>query len=610
MAYEVKADRNRTTIPELILSIAAQRPGQAALLAVDTSPLSYSRLAEQITLHAAQLRAVIPSETSVAALVLPNGPLMAAAFLSLSRTMACAPLNSGYREEEFLFYLEDLQADFLVTSSLFGPSARAAAGKLGIRILEIETAASAAAGSFSFRCVNTPVTTRLPAVDPDSTALLLHTSGTTSRPKLVPLSHRNLCTSAANIAASLKLDRHDICLNVMPLFHVHGLIGATLSSLVAGAGICCTPGFDPVQFSDWMKRIHPTWWTAVPTMQHAILEQARRERTIPAPGLRFIRSSSAPLPPQILVGLEEAFQVPVIEAYGMTEASHQITTNPLPPQVHKPGSVGIPRGIEVGITARDGSFLPAGQKGEVSLRGSTVTRGYLNTPDANEAAFFNGWFRTGDEGYLDEDGYLVLTSRIKEIINRGGEKIAPREVDEALLSHPEILEALCFSVPHPRLGEDVAAAVVLQTGRNLAANEIRSYTAARLADFKVPSRVYFLDEIPKGNTGKPQRVGFAERAGFCEPEINTNCIPYNTTQKILQSLWAERLGMDTVPIAESFVSLGGDSIQAMLLAGKVQEVFSARLSLIDFFKHDTIELQAAYIDELRVGAEDAGSADL
>jgi acyl-CoA synthetase (AMP-forming)/AMP-acid ligase II len=351
--------------------------------------------------------------------------------------------------------------------------------------------------------------------DRDDTALVLHTSGTTSRPKIVPLSQHNICSSAANIAKSIGLTADDRCLNIMPLFHIHGLIAAVLSSLHAGASICCTPGFNALQFFDLLQKIEPTWYTAVPTMHQAILGRAGRNRDIAdAAHLRLIRSSSASLPPAVMEKLEATFGSPVIEAYGMTEAAHQMASNPMPPTERKPGSVGVAAGPEIAIMNDAGALLTDGEIGEIVIRGANVTAGYRNNEEANSTAFTDGWFRTGDQGRFDADGYLSLTGRLKEIINRGGEKISPREVDEVLLDHPAVAQVVTFSVPHEKLGEDVAAAVVLEEGASAGEQEIRQFAAKRLADFKVPRKVIFLDEIPKGATGKLQRIGLAEKLGL------------------------------------------------------------------------------------------------
>ena len=356
-----------------------------------------------------------------------------------------------------------------------------------------------------------------------ATALILHTSGTTSRPKMVPLSQANLAASAANIAATLRLTAQDRCLNVMPLFHIHGLMAPVLASLSVGAKVVCTPGFDALRFFRWLADVRPTWYSAVPTMHQAILARApRNEEVVRASALRFIRSSSASLPPQVMAALEETFNAPVIEAYAMTEAAHQMCSNPLPPSERKPGCVGPAAGPEVGIMNDQGRALGVDEEGEIVIRGPNITTGYLNNPEANAHAFHGDWFRTGDQGVMDADGYVKVTGRLKEIINRGGEKIAPLEVDEVLLDHAAVAQVCTFALPHDKLGEEVAAAVVLADGAEVTPRELRDFASRRLADFKTPRRIVFVDEIPQGTDGQDPadqpRKGFGARRRFSEQD--------------------------------------------------------------------------------------------
>jgi oxalate---CoA ligase len=344
---------------------------------------------------------------------------------------------------------------------------------------------------------------------------VLHTSGTTSRPKIVPLSQRNLVASALNIRDTLRFEPADCGLNIMPLFHIHGLIAGVLAPLAAGSQVFCTPGFNALRFFAWMDEAKPTWYTAVPTMHQAILSRAPKNAdAIARNPLRFLRSSSSSMPPQVIRELEEVFGAPLIEAYGMTEATHQMASNPLPPAVRKPGTVGIAAGPEIAIMAGDGRLLAHGETGEIVIRGPNVTAGYEANPRASAEAFTNGWFRTGDQGVMDADGYISITGRLKEIINRGGEKVSPREVDEILMDHPAVAQVVCFGMPHPKLGEEVAAAIVLREGEQATERELRDFVGGAPADFKVPRRILILDEIPKGATGKVQRIGLAQKLGL------------------------------------------------------------------------------------------------
>ncbi|MCP3969188.1 MAG: AMP-binding protein [Rhodobacteraceae bacterium] len=456
------------------------------------------------------------------AIVLPNGPEMATAFIAIAQAATTAPLNPAYRQEEYEFYLEDLKARALVVGADYDGPALAAAAKSGVAILRLSFDADAAAGSFTLSAETTTGTADTAPPAEDDIALILHTSGTTSRPKIVPLMQSNVYASAQNIMAALALTQADRCLNVMPLFHIHGLIAAVSASLAAGAGTSCAPGFNALRFFAQLDQERPSWYTAVPSMHQAILARAGRNgHVIERTRLRFVRSSSASLPAPVMQDLAATFGAPVIEAYGMTEATHQMCCNPLPPRAQKPGSVGVAAGPEVAIADEAKNRLLAPKAtGEIVISGPNVTPGYEGNPRANAENFFDDggkrWFRTGDQGAFDGDGYLHLTGRLKEIINRGGEKISPLEVDAVLLSHPGIAQVVCFAVPHPRLGEDVAAAAVLAEGSELAEKDIRAFAASRLANFKVPRSVILLDEIPKGATGKIQRIGMAEKLGLTE----------------------------------------------------------------------------------------------
>jgi acyl-CoA synthetase (AMP-forming)/AMP-acid ligase II len=497
-------------------ALAAHPEASTALVAADWPPLGHGALRSLIRDTVATLNAAGVGRGDRVAMVLPNGPEMAAAFLALGATVATAPLNPAYRADEFDFYLSDLAPKALVIDAGSSSPARSVASRRGIAVIELVPRSGEPAGSFTLHSgggVGAMASGGL--ADPDDIALLLHTSGTTSRPKLVPLSQRNIMASARQIGASLALTAADRCLNIMPLFHIHGLIGVVLSSLAAGGSVFCTPGFNALKFFAWLEEAMPTWYSAVPTMHQAILARAERNREIiERRRLRLIRSSSASLPPPVMAELEAAFGCPVIESYGMTEAAHQMTSNPLPPRPRKPGTVGPAAGPEVAVIDAAGGRLPAGTAGEVAIRGPNVTAGYAANPQANAEAFADGWFRTGDQGALDADGYLTITGRLKELINRGGEKISPREVDDLLTSHPAVAQAVTFALPHDKLGEDVAVAVVLREGRSASERELRDFVAARLADYKVPRKVVFLTEIPKGPTGKLQRLGLAAKLGL------------------------------------------------------------------------------------------------
>ena len=486
-------------------TVAALLPLDAdgpALVSEDGEVISHATLRKEVDRLAGQLRSAGLGPKDRLAIVLPNGPAMALVMLAAMTVGCAAPLNPKYREDEFRFYLDDLHASALLTLDGASSDAHAAAPEGTIPIV--------VRGQGMSIDLVTPQTvegsTRRPTAD--DLALVLHTSGTTSRPKIVPLRQRNLARSARNIAVTLRLTSADRSLNVMPLFHIHGLMAGFLAPLSVGGSVICTTGFDAFKFHRWVDELRPSYYSAVPTMHQMVLARSPGPRPT---NLRFVRSSSAALPGPVLDGLRELFSVPIIEAYGMTEASHQMTSNPLPPATTKQGSVGVASGIDVAILDTQNHLLPSGERGEVAIKGATVVDGYENNPGANESAFTDGWFRTGDEGVLDADGYLFLTGRLKEQINRGGEKISPLEIDEVLIGHPAVAEAVTFAIPHEKLGEEIGAAVVLADGKEATESELRDYLRERLAPFKVPRRIVIVTEIPKGATGKIQRIGLAEK---------------------------------------------------------------------------------------------------
>lgn len=528
-----------TSVVTLADLLAAGKDEEPAIVTVGGATLSHGRLRAETARLAERLRALGVGPDDRVAIVLGNGPEMAVAFLAAATAGAAAPLNPRYRAEELRFYMDDLGVRMLIT----GPEGSVGADAARLAVSGSESIILATlTGPFDrlelereTRNPPPPVTARLaegggdrspeggrePSGDrgsdrcPEDVALVLHTSGTTSRPKIVPIRHQNLARSAVNIAGSLAMTARDRSLNVMPLFHIHGLLAGLLAPLSAGGSVVCTEGFDAFGFFSWLETLRPTYYTAVPTMHQMVLSRSSgRRSTARDCGLRFVRSSSASLPAPVLDDLKELFGVPVIEAYGMTEATHQMCANPLPPAVAKARSVGVPTGVDLAVLDDMGRPAPTGQRGEVAVRGPTVIDGYENNPEADRAAFISGWFRTGDEGCVDADGYLFLTGRLKEQINRGGEKVSPLEVDEVLLSHEAVAAAVTFAVPHPKLGEEVAAAVVTVEGASVTERELRRFLSESLAAFKVPRRVLFLDELPKGPTGKLQRIGLAERLGL------------------------------------------------------------------------------------------------
>lgn len=494
-----------------IVEIMRVHTGQC-LFSNDGLELEYEDIVVTIEEFGKQLSSIDMENNKICALVLPNGVDMAISFLALANYVTVSPLNPNYTKDEFLFFLKDLDCAFIITDNNASNSLLEAAKQLKIKLFYLNNYSPK--NRLSIKSLLTPSKCLLDQNKADDICLILHTSGTTSRPKQVQLSSVNIISSALNIARVLQLEKKDKGLNIMPLFHIHGLIASLLSSMVTGSSVVCTSGFNALTFYGNIKSFKPTWITAVPTMYQAILSRASRNKEIiQASSLRLLRSSSAAMPVATIEALENAFQCPVIEAYGMTEASHQMASNFLDIN-RKPGSVGKSAGPEIALFRDNKLTTVANSVGEIVIRGSNVTKGYKNNDKANKENFFDGWFKTGDLGKFDEDGFLFISGRIKEIINKGGEKISPQEVDEALMRHEAVFQAVCFSVKHEKLGEDIAAAVVLKDGSTVDEKDLKTHLSKSITAFKIPRQILILDEIPKGNTGKIQRIGLAKKLGL------------------------------------------------------------------------------------------------
>ncbi|MFN8010825.1 MAG: AMP-binding protein [Holophagaceae bacterium] len=482
-----------------------------ALWAPGRTPLDFAGLLDQVAEVRAWLNGRGLGRGDRLATALPSGPEAAAAFLAVAASASCAPLDPASPEAEIRRHLEGLRAAALVVPEGAAPAARVAALGLGLPVLDLVPRPGAGAGRFDLAGALPAGTPRRGgAAQPEDEALVLATSGTTGGPKRVPIRQRQLLAMARHTRASAGLRADDRCLSFMPLHHLAGLVTAVLSALGAGGSLVCVPGFSPEEAFRWMAEFRPTWITAVPTVHQALADHAARHPGLAPPPLRQLRSSASALPESLLARLEALFQAPVLESYGMTE-TQVITANPPPPGVRKPGSVGLPAGPEVAVVDPDGRPVAPGEVGEVVVRGPNVFDGYEDAPEANAAAFRDGWFRTGDLGRLDADGYLFLRGRAKELINRGGQKVSPWEVEAVLLEHPAVAEAAVFPAPHATLGEAVMAAVRLRPGQDPGEPALRRHAAARLAPFKVPLRILPLADLPKGPTGKLRRGALAEQ---------------------------------------------------------------------------------------------------
>jgi acyl-CoA synthetase (AMP-forming)/AMP-acid ligase II len=478
-----------------------------ALVATDTGrTTTHAELQEGIDRLAGQIAAAGIDPGDTVALSLVNGPASVLSFLGVvAAGAAAAPLNPAYTESELQSYLEDLRPRALIRDAHVGGAAETVARRLGVPVHVLADAPDAPVQLEGIA----PKGGRRPDA-PDAVALLLHTSGTTSRPKCVPIRQRNLAASIRTIGATYALGPADVSHCVMPLFHVHGLVASTLATLAAGGTVVIPPRFSASEFWANGAEHGATWYSAVPTI-HQILLARMQDGDVPAHGLRFARSCSSALPEAVWSQFEDRLGVPLLQAYGMTEAAHQMTSNPLPPGVRNARTVGLPTGVEVAVLDDDWNALGVAESGEVAVRGPSVIDGYRDNPEANAASFRDGWFRTGDRGSITAEGYVTLDGRIKELINRGGEKISPHEIEEALLAHPGVAEAVAFAAPDEIYGEQVGAAVVMRDGTEVP--ELLSHCADRLASFKVPAFIKLLDEIPKGPTGKLQRRLMSDLAG-------------------------------------------------------------------------------------------------
>jgi acyl-CoA synthetase (AMP-forming)/AMP-acid ligase II/thioesterase domain-containing protein len=592
------------TIAALLRYQYERIPDHIAMMAPGRIPLTYGAMRELLDSAARDFCEFGFEHNDRVALVLPVGAELALAFLAVTAAgLSCAPLNPAYGPNELEFYLTDLQPKAVIVPTAISLPVRDVAARLGISLIELGAQPGAPAGIFCLTGSRSRTVKRRWASGAD-VALVLHTSGTTSRPKRVPLTHTNLCASARNIQRTLELNESDRCLNLMPQFHIHGLM-VMLASLMAGSSIATPERFDSTKFISWLKELDPTWYSAVPTIHQAVLARLQRnQKEIAGHRLRFIRSCSAPLSPKVQANLEGLLGIPVIQAYGMTEAAHQISSNPLPPGTRKPGSVGIGVGVDVAVMDKKGNTMPPAVSGEIVLRGRNLMGGYHENPEANKAAFVQGWFRTGDQGFIDDEGYVFINGRLKEMINRGGEKVWPQEVDDILMTHSAVAQALAFALPHPTLGETVGAAVVLAPNSSVSEVELCEFAAKRLAGFKVPERIFFLESIPRGATGKPQRIGLAKELGISEHFSSESesagallnpTKPRTLLENQLVQIWEDVLEVQPVGIRDDFFALGGHSLLAARMIQAIEDTCHQRLSTSVLIESSTIEALAKLI---------------
>jgi acyl-CoA synthetase (AMP-forming)/AMP-acid ligase II/NRPS condensation-like uncharacterized protein/aryl carrier-like protein len=590
-----------SSLGDLLAFHGRTAPDRDAILAPGRPPLTYRTLSAWSKETVGTLRGVGVGRRDRVAVALPDGPDSAVMMTSVAAGAVCVPLNPRLTGDEWRRYLGELRAAALVTSPDIDSAGRAVAVSIGIPIVDVVAPPHRAGSRLSIAGPTIGSDREDEFASSGDDAFILLTSGSTSRPKMVPLTQAAVCRSAYNVGAVLTLGPQDRLLSVLPLFHGHGLISGIIAALSAGSSVVCSSGFDAETFFGLLTEFRPTWYTAVPTIHQAVLaaaaehkERARRS------SLRVIRSASSTLPPRVVCGLEDLFGVPVLDTFGMTEAATQIAANPVGRR--KLGSVGQSAGAEIAILDPEGRTLLPGEHGEIALRGPTITRGYDNDAAATRAAFQNGWFRTGDLGYLDAEGYLFIVGRLKEVINRAGQKIAPAEVEEALLSHPDVSETAVFSVPHERLGADVAAAIVLRPGADLSAQNLRDFARERLAEFKVPGRIQIVPQIPKGSGGKIKRKDLAAAFSMTPPAARRGTPPASELERRLAGIWADLLGFDEIGVDQDVFALGVDSITIMRMLSRLRELFAVDLSLKDIFAAPTVTALAARLESERSSA--------
>ena len=608
-----------------LLSSRENRGNRPALFGIGRKPLTHAELNQQIERNTHKLNEFGIGRGDRVAIVLPNGADAAICCLSVATCATAAPLNPGSTAAQFRKLLTALHAKALVIEDGSGSESAAIAAEMGICVIRLISERSHSSGVFELRGERKSES-RTGFPEPDDVAFVMQTSGSTGEPKLAPLTHRNFCAGARNNVAQFALTSSDRCLGLTPMFYTQGILVSVFSSLIAGGSVVCTPGYDPVAFFEWLNEFHPTWYSAPTAIQRSILSRAPlHPEVIARSRLRLIRCVSAPAGPKLLSEIENLFRAPVLDSYGLTETSSTIAGESLPPAKRKPGSVGRAIGCEIAVVDNSGQMLPADQVGEIVVRGPNVITAYEANPKVNAESFLNGWLRTGDLGRIDPDGYVFLSGRIKELINRGGEKISPQEIDYALNTHPAVAEAVAFAIPDRQLGEEIGAAVVLRSGWKgtpQLETELQELAASRLANRRMPRRVIFVDELPKTATGKTLRMGLAEKLGLIDKAVadepaevglleggNTGeDLPRGIIEMLLLHIWESTLGRSPLRTTDDFFELGGDSLLAAQMLFKVADTFDEQLTLADLFQAPNIEKMAMRLAEGGDGGHDFGAS--
>jgi acyl-CoA synthetase (AMP-forming)/AMP-acid ligase II/thioesterase domain-containing protein len=595
-------EREAKMIADLIRANALARPHQPAIVSITKQPLLYAGLHRQIEYICAQLRRAGLSTEARIGVALLDGPEAVLAILAVSSYAAAVPINNRLGPDDLRQLFAQARLDAVLLNEAAPPLIRDVANDFGATMIKAAPIRDNCI-ALSLHAPERPLA-KDPEPRPGSIALILQTSGTTGKPKLVPITHENLEAEAAKIGNWFKLPPEDRCLNFLPLCYAHGLREALFPPILTGGSIARPENHVDLDIITWLARLEPTWYSNFPTFHQSVYElTAASGNARLAHRLRFVLSAGTPLSASLQQGLEQALGVPVLEFFGIGEAGHMAANLP-PPGPRRPGTCGIPLPGEMMI-ALDGRALPANAVGEVLVRGPTVISGYLDDPEANAAAFHDGWFRTGDLGSIDKAGFLSIHGRLKELINRGGEKLSPIEVERALLRHPAVADAAACGIPHPRLGEDVAAAVVLRDGSMATAAELRTFAGELLTPFKVPRQISIIRDLPKDVTGKIRRQELSALLASAATAASSSSASGEVDSPLaveLMQLWRELLKCESIGLDDDFFAKGGDSLLAARMRLAVEKMTGVVLPAETPFTGSTIRrlTQAiAECDELR-----------
>ena len=564
---------------------ADKRPEAPAFYLSAQEFLSYGKLAAQIDALAAELSALGCDRRHRLAIVLPHGAEAALVFYAVTQVAAAVPLNPACSAFELTRYLEIAGVDAVITTTTCPGALTEAAANLHIPLL---TLCGSVPAGLAIESAYEPLTAARKKQGPEKEdAVILFTSGTTALPKVVPLTNANLLQTVATTAPLFQLEEKDRGISVTPLYHIYGIVGPLLSAAASGGSIAFLPAFNPAAFFALLRDLQITWYAGSPAIHHAVAEYAEKLSVRAEDySLRLVRSGGAPLPPKLAEKLEKLFGAVVVQGYGLTETAGLATFSAPQAGKVKIESVGFAMGCEVAVMNEDAAFLPAGEQGQIMIRGANVAAGYENGGPEEQAFRADGWFATGDCGYFDEEGYLFICGRSKEMINRGGLKFSPYEVEEALLSHEAVTEAAVFAVPHPYLGEAPCALVVLEPASSLTPSALTVYLGTRLSQAKIPCRIFFTGELPKSANGKVQRLRLyeyvksrPEKFSFDEElaDEENSLEPFDATEQKLAPIWRGLLRTKKFGRGQDFFAAGGDSLMAEMLFAEIEKAFGLKL---------------------------------